>query len=156
MGLSIRKLANKTGDRLPNGSWPLAGIKVLPETPDKFNVSTRYVDAAEAEGWMKRVNPRGVVRPAGPRQDVLSSSYSGQPHTFIHCDEIIFKTVDGDIRFLVVHQPDKYAVVDYEVVNQEKNLVREVIDPNQKVTPEIYAAGQTRVDHYYGLERSDG
>jgi hypothetical protein len=126
MGLIVRKL--KEG-----------GIR-LEDAPQKTQIPTRYVDNAVAEGWMARYGERAVVRPAGPTQDKLISTYSGTPHTFVHCDSIGISTVDADYMYKVVHQPDKY------VGNG---------DLTDKVTPEIYEAGNTRVDHFYGVELAE-
>lgn len=120
MGLIVRKLKG-------------GGIR-LEDVPDKTQIPVRYVDTAVADGWMKRINERAVVRPAGPQQDVLNSTYNGTPHVFIHCDQIVIYAVDADYVYKVTHQPDKY--VDGE-------------DDSAKVTPELYAAGKTRVDHFY-------
>lgn len=160
--LAIRKLADKTtGERIvrydpltgekklvnpatpgdEHEPWPLAGVQFEGDIPFTTSVPTDYVDRAVREGWMERVNERAVVRPAGRTQTEWSSSQTGTPHTFIQCDEIIFKTVEGDFRFKVTLNPDKYAAD---------------LDPEQTVTSELYEAGKTRVVNFYRLERVGG
>jgi len=120
--------------------WPLAGIQFEGEPPTEVNVSTRWVASAIAEGWLEGVNPQPVVRPAGARQHVWNSTQTGRPHVFVHYDALVFKTVDGDVRYAVVHQPDKYVADGTD---------------GDLVTPEVYAEGNTRVDWFYGLRRED-
>lgn len=177
MGFRFRKLADKsTGERVvrfdpvtgekklvnpatpgdTHEPWPLLGVVFEGDPPTEATIPTGMVVTGVSEGWIERVNPTHVMRPAGPTQDVMESGHSGNPHFFTHCDEMIFKMHDGDYRYRVVHQPDKYAVTGKNLVNEEKGLYLEVIDPEMPVTPEIYALGETRVDNFYGLERVDG
>jgi hypothetical protein len=162
--LKIRKLADKsTGERIvkfdPNTGekklvnpatpgeehepWPLAGVRFEGDAPQSTVVPVKYVDQAVREGWMQRVNERAVVRPAGRAMDEWSG-VQGSPHTFIQCDEIVIKTVDGDFRYRVVVQPDKYVAA------------QNGIDVDKKVTPKLYESGKTAVVHDYTLERIDG
>lgn len=162
--LAFRKLADKTSGRritryhpetgakmLVNPDtpgeehepWPLLGVRIVDvngsdtDPPQRTAIDVGRVEAGMAEGWIERVGARPVVRPAGAQQDIWTSGTTGTPHTFIHADYIIFKTVDGDVRYRVVHQPDKYAADG---------------DDETPVSPELYAAGETRVDWFYGLE----
>lgn len=100
--------------------------------PDTTRITPRKVEEGKRGGWVATEGDRAVVRPAGPPHDPWR-----RHHTFVHCDAM---TIAG-VRYRVTHQPDKYA------------------DPGDDTTPvthEMYAAGETRVDHFYGLERSDG
>jgi hypothetical protein len=162
VALSIRKVADKSvGSRVrrydpvtgqpklvnpdtpgeEHEPWPLAGVEFVGDPPEQTTVATRYVDNAIAQGWATRVNERPVVRPAGPTMGDWNSSHSGSPHVFLHADEVVFHTTSGDVRYKVTHQPDKY-----------------VADGNErtKMTADHYEAGNSRVDHFYGLERIDG
>jgi len=141
-GLVIHKLADKS-QPVPR---PLLGVR-LENPPDKARVPTNVVTQAVAEGWASMENPTPVVRPAGPTQDQLFSTQSGEPHTFVHADAVVFHTVDGDIRYKVVHQPDKYA--DHDARTWEMPKFKGGDDVS--VTPEIYENGATRVDHFYDL-----
>lgn len=121
-GLRIRKLADTTaGERVTRWNpdtgekylmnpatgepepWPLAGVQVEGDPPDACRVSTGFVDAAVADGWMERVGERVVHRPGGPRAKPWQET-----HTFVHCDELVMHLVDGDLRYRVTGQPDKY------------------------------------------------
>lgn len=115
--------------------WPLAGVVIEGETPARWRPSTALVDRGVAEGWIARENEQVVHRPGGPPGRLWAVT-----HTFVHCDALVLKTLDGDVRYRVLRQPDKY--------------VDEAPDSEQ-VTPEIYAAGTTRVDWFYDVELED-
>lgn len=123
-GLRIRKLADKSeGERIvrfdpetgekklvnphtagdDHEPWPLAGVQIEGDTPKLTRVPTSFVASGRAEGWIELENDRPVHRPGGTPDDPWMKT-----HTFIHADAVILKTVDGDVRFEVVHQPDKY------------------------------------------------
>lgn len=138
-----KKLVNPATPGNEHEPWPLKGVRIANDggPSAKCNVSQRYVSTAVSEGWMTRVNERAVVRPAGRTQAHLESSQTGTPHVFIHADEIHIKTLDGDVKYRVIHQPDKYAATGGD---------------KKKVTPEMYEAGETRVDWFYGLELING
>jgi hypothetical protein len=171
VGLRIRKLADRssgsretrydptTGQKyLHNPAtggaepWPLAGIQLdgadgSEGPPQTIGISTTVVDNGRAEGWITVEGENVVHRPGGPPGNLWAVT-----HTFRQVDTLIFHTVDGDVRYRVTHQPDKYAVVDRVTANDDKRLVREEIDPDAEVTDEIYAAGDTRVDWFYVAE----
>jgi len=132
-GLRIRKLADKTSDGPP---WPLAGVRLEGELPDECGVSTRFVAAGRVEGWIDVEGEQVVHRPGGPPEEPWRVT-----HTFVQADVIIFRFLDGDVRYRVTHQPDKYVDSD---------------DDTEPVTDEVYAAGQTKVDFFYWLEREEG
>jgi len=169
-GLQIRKVADKsTGSRVPmwdphtgekklvnpdtpgadHEAWPLAGV-LLEQAPDEAGVSTTLVAQGIAEGWLTGVNGRPVVRPAGRTQSDWISGQTGTPHVFIHYDALVFHTLDGDVTYRVTHQPDKYA--DSGSVNARGQVITEnEHDDDTPVTPDLYAAGETRVDWFYGI-----
>lgn len=143
MGLRIHRLADKSDGRgLP---WPLAGVRLL-EVPETVDVPTSVVETGLREGWIISEGGRIVNRPSRADRDDLS-----QPHTFVHYDRLTFRTVDGDIGYRVTHQPDKYA--DFGAVTYPGRVEAFDADDETPVTAEIYAAGATRVDHFYGLVR---
>jgi len=150
--LAVRKRADKTvGTRVPGVDpgtgektlinpasglpepWPLAGVQIEGEPPASCRVPTSWVERGIDEGWIELVNPRLVHRPGGP----AGAKQWSTVHTFTHADAIVLRTVDGPVRYRVVHQPDKYVDSD---------------DPGEPVTDDIYQAGNTRVDRLYGLE----
>lgn len=121
--LMIRKLADKSsGERITrfdpetgekyllnpaNGAregWPLAGIKIENDGPPKeTSVSTSFVSTGISEGWLVAENGRPVHRPGGNADNPWLKT-----HTFVHYDRLVMKTVDGDVAYRVVEQPDKY------------------------------------------------
>jgi len=130
-GLRVRKLADTMSGIGP--PWPLAGIAVVGDWPVTAVVPMDWGQRAAGEGWLTFENPRWVVRPSGPKDN----PWVTLPHTLLHADALVLHTIDGDVRYRVVHQPDKYA------------------DPggdDTPVTDEIYAAGATRVDWFYVAE----
>lgn len=145
-----KKLVNPATPGEDHEPWPLLGI-TLEAAPELTTAPTQLVAQGTAEGWLTAEGQRPVVRPAGPTQDILASSHTGQPHIFIHVDRLIFHTLDGDVAYRVVHQPDKYA--DHGEATYPEQVDPFDADDDTPVTPEIYAAGATRVDHFYGLEK---
>lgn len=149
----IRKRADKSGARLPDGSWPLAGVELIHTSgtlPDPFTLPVRVVRRGIAEGWLTAVEPRQVERPsqADPDYDENgSAAVAGAhlfaagtvedpaPHKFLHLDALILQGVEGPVRLTVVRQPDKYVTGDDEA----------------RVTRDVYESGDTEVDHFYTL-----
>jgi hypothetical protein len=88
-----------TGDPLPK---QVAGVVCENDggPPPLISVSTSYVDV---EPWIELVDPRPVHKPGGPLERPWATT-----HTFVHCDELVLHLADGDVRYRVVHQPDKY------------------------------------------------
>lgn len=159
--LSIRKLADKTDPteqrvRMFNPdtgqhylvdantgepkSWPFAGMEIIGDPPQYTTISSKLVISGEVEGWIELINPRQVHRPGGPATEPWRVT-----HTFTQADEVVLKTVDGDIHYVVIHQPDKYDD------NEDS-------DDNTPVSPVAYANGETRLDWFFTLKlvNSDG
>lgn len=140
-----KKLVNPATPGEEHEPWPLAGIDFVDENgqptdpPQETSISTSKVSEGISEGWLTREGERPVVRPAGRTQGEWNSTHSGAPHTFLHADTLVFHAAVGDVRYRVTHQPDKYVDTDWA-------------DDETPVSPELYAAGNTRVDHFYGLE----
>jgi hypothetical protein len=128
--------------------WPLAGVRVEgingEQRPAVIGVGTTVVDNGRAEGWIEADGEQVVHRPGGPPDDQWRVT-----HTFRHYDTLTFKTVDGDLRYRVTHQPDKYAVTGRKRSKDDESVVLETIDPAKTVTDQVYAAGDTRVDWFY-------
>lgn len=95
--LIIRKFRNDDGS--------LKGVKFDNEggPPKITGTGMRYVADAEAEGWITRVNPSLYVAPGGTVDNPASVV-----HTFVGADELVFHTLDGDVRYKVTRQPGKY------------------------------------------------
>jgi len=139
--LELRRLADKSGSRLaqvdgdgnvtPLEPWPLAGVRIESDPAEIAALTTTVVADGRREGWVTVEGEQVVHRPGGPPSNLWAVT-----HTFVHADAIVFHTVDGDVRFRVTHQPDKYA---------------DPGDDQTPVTDEAYAAGATRVDWWYGV-----
>jgi len=142
-GLIIHKLADKSIEVLPR---PLLGIRLEP-APEAARVPDNVILQGASEGWITLEGAKPVMRPAGPTPDDWVSSHTGQPHVFMQADAVIFHTVDGDIRYKVTHNPDKYA--DHDEATWEIRKFKGGDDV--KVTREMYEAGATRVDHFFDL-----
>lgn len=121
-GLRVRKLADKsTGTRIPRWdpetgekyllnpatglaeSWPLLGVAVEGDAPKETLLPIAFVNRGRSELWIKLIGERVVVRSAGPPEDPLRST-----HTFVHADQIVLHTIDGDLTYDVVDNPDKW------------------------------------------------
>lgn len=125
-------LANPaTGQREP---WPLKGVQIVGEPGALVVFSTGLVARGRREGWIRLEGEQPAHRPGGPDDDRWRVS-----HTFLHADVIVILAVDGEVRYRVVHQPDKYAED----------------DDATEVTDDVYKSGKTRVDHFYLGELED-
>lgn len=158
-GLTIRKVADRgseqrvvrydaeTGARLlvdpstadladpsswQHSPWPLAGIEFVDKPPRKCRVPSSFISRGLSEGWIETEGLEPAHRPGGPPEDPWRVT-----HTFTHYDTITFKCIDGDVRYRVVRQPDKYAAGKPD---------------NAKVTDEIYASGDTELSWFFDLE----
>jgi hypothetical protein len=150
--LRIRKHADRGGGRSPDGSWPLAGVSIVDEVPDETTISTSLVAQGQSEGWITGEGGELVTRPGGPPHDKFRADVA---HVFTHYTHLTFHTRDGDVRYKVTHQPDKYA--DDSEVNRRGQTVKDSSHGDgTKVTDAIYEAGHTRVDHFYRLKLVKG
>lgn len=147
--LRVRKVADRTVERVvrfdpvtgekllvdpADGAvrpYPLAGVRIEGAPPADTTAGTSWVAEAIREGWLVGEGERVVHRPGGPAEWPWAKT-----HTFVHFDALVVRTLDGDVRYRVTHQPDKYA---------------DPGDDDTPVTDDVYAAGATRVDHFYGL-----
>lgn len=147
--LRLRKHADRSEGRNPDGSWPLAGVSITLDKDGTAQMSTRLVMDGKAEGWITTTGDRSVSRHGGP---VNNPADPRALHNFVHFDTVTIHTIDeGDITFEVTHQPDKYA--DYEAATDPDAVEPFEADDETPVTDEIYAAGATRVDYFYDLKR---
>ena len=166
--LRVRKLADKTeGERVvrfdpvtgerklvnpytagdAHEAWPLAGVQVEGDAPAVCSVSTSFVSNGIDEGWIELVNARPAHRPGGPPTNEWKVT-----HTFMHADAIVLKTVDGDVRYQVTRQPDKYVESTSKKTDPKTGSPIGVPVLDATVTPDIYAAGETTVMWSYDLE----
>jgi hypothetical protein len=166
-GLTIRKLRREDGKPRIPGWDPLTGEKTLidpttlrpspyelegvepeGEVPDRFTVPMKLLQAWRAEGWVSCEPPEGRVvhRPGGPPEDPWRIT-----HTFLHYDRVTLGFLSDPIAATVTHQPDKYA--DHSEATYPDQLEAFDADDDTSVTSDIYAAGATRIDWFYTLER---
>jgi hypothetical protein len=101
--------------------WPFAGLQI-DSPPKRTQVSTGWVQQMMSEGLVELEGVEVVHRPGGP-----AGARWRVTHTFEHATHLVIKTVDGDVRYRVVRNPDKY------------------------VTDDHYANGDTDVAWYYEL-----
>lgn len=97
----------ETWDRLDpetwvEAPWPLAGI-VVEHAPEVTEIPTSWVATGIAEGFVELENPRLVERPGGPPEHPWRVR-----HAFTHADAIVIGTREGDVRYRVLEQPDKW------------------------------------------------
>lgn len=142
-----RKLVNPDTPGEEHEPWPLVGVRLLPG-PEACGISTTVVEQGITEGWLTAEAARTVARPGGPPGDAWRPD---KVHLFRHADALVFHTLDGDVRFLVTHQPDKYA--DHGEATFPDQVAEFDADDETPVTDEMYAAGATRVDWFYGIQR---
>lgn len=102
--------------------------EILGTPPDVTSISVRKVRQGIADGWIKGTGEKIVQRPSGPADDPTLDL-----HTFVHYSTLTI----GGVKYTVTHQPDKYAADGAD---------------DTPVTSDVYAAGDTRVDHFYVLE----
>lgn len=138
----------ETGESV--GRKPLLGVRPEGEVPDTCAVGVGFVLRALSEGWAELANSRTVARPSGPADRKWDAEYT--PHVFVHADEICFHFLDGDVYYKVVHQPDKYVAGTTSYKGQVIHTYPDFTLDDLPVTDEVYAAGNTRVDWFYGLE----
>lgn len=124
-GFVIRKLADKssgvresrwnpeTGEKylynpatpgFDHEAWPLLGVQIE-DPPKHARLPTSSLSLWRSEGWAEVEGARLVVRSGGPPADPWRGTSA---HVFEHCDFVILHTVDGDLRYEVVENPDKW------------------------------------------------
>lgn len=123
--LTVRKLANMEGQervrkfdaetgqpKLVNPAtpgedhepWPLLGVTIQGDPPERTSAGVSWVNAAIAEGWLERLGEEIVNRPGGP----LRSPWA-VIHTFVHATGLVLYDYErGPVYYEVTRQPDKY------------------------------------------------
>lgn len=97
------KLAPVMADVTPSPR-PFLGLRIEGRTPKRTRVGSSFVAKGISEGWIEGEGEALVVRTAGPREN----PFGPRPHAFRHFTYLTFKTVDGDVRYEVVENPDKW------------------------------------------------
>lgn len=147
--LTFRIRADKTGPQPAEGeAWPCAGIEVHGDLDGDVSLPTSFIERHLGSDWLEVDEIGAVERPSRPSPAIsesgstevavnhrLPASHMPPPHVFRHVDRFVLHTLNlGDVTLRVTHQPDKYVDSD---------------NPSDQVTPELYAAGRTRVDNFY-------
>lgn len=83
---------------------PFLGLRIEGDPPKRTSVSTNLVEQGIAEGWIEGEDEDLIVRSSGPR----SRPFGPRPHAFLHFSALTFKTMDGEVRYKVVDNPDKW------------------------------------------------
>lgn len=119
---AVRKLA-EGGLQIVN-----SGTRGQTDPPKQVRLPASFIANCRREGWVEVEGAKTVYVPASPETapDPLP------PHTFVQLDSVTFKTVDGEVRYRVVHNPGKY---------DSKGKPTETFDSSHEV------------HHYYDLER---
>lgn len=98
-----RILVNPATPGFDHEAWPLAGVELVGEAPKRTRVSTTYIAKGRSEGWIDVEGETIVHKPGGPDVEPWRVT-----HTFVHLDTVVFKLADGELRYRVTRQPDKY------------------------------------------------
>lgn len=122
--LRIRKLADRTAPREVRfnsqtgqkflvdpatgkaSPRPFLGLEFVGKVPKRTRVSQTFVARGRSEGWIEVEDENIVQRSSGPPEDPVSNL--NPPHIFTHLGAVVFKTVDGDVRYKVKRNPDKW------------------------------------------------
>lgn len=83
--------------------WPSLGVVIEGDLPQRTALNTGFVSKAVSEGWAELEGRTVVHRPGGPEDDPWRVT-----HTFVQADAIVFHLVDGDVRYNIVENPDKF------------------------------------------------
>lgn len=98
-----KKLVNPETPGDAHEPWPLAGIEFVGEPPAETAISTDMITTGRGEGWLSLVGEDVVHRPGGPGHSPWAVT-----HTFVTAEQIVFKTVHGDVTYNVTRNPGKY------------------------------------------------
>ncbi len=143
--------ADKTGPTPePGQPWPCAGVEIVAdELPEQITLPASFVKRYMSAPWFEAVGFGWLERPSRPDPEetdgtlVVAAEHRSPdgppPHTFMHAERFIFDTLNhGRVEYRVIAQPDKY-------LDRGKGKDK----PTARVTRKDYAAGNTRVDHFY-------
>lgn len=113
--LSIRIHADRSGPEPPPGEpWPMAGVSfgdrdTKSAPPRRALVATSQLATWRDRGVLSTEGSRIVLRSGGPTDNPWKvDPVRGIPHMFEHLDRVIFHTLDGDVVYDVVENPDKW------------------------------------------------
>lgn len=148
--VQVRIRADKSGPQpAPGTPWPAKGVEFPDGAPKVWAVSVNWVRNYLSASWLTAEGLRSVTRPSRPEpiaDDSGSAAIAPEhyaahpdlppPHELLHADALVLQAADGgSLRYEVIRQPDKYVAGDTK--------------GTKRVTPEVYAAGDTEVEHYF-------
>lgn len=142
----------------PATGWPAKGISYVGGWPEGIQLGTDVASNFAARGLVTIEGADVVVRPSRPNPDVDANGSAKvadrhlvadrdnalgmpMPHAFPQAERITFHDPGGDVTYDVTRQPDKYVAGDTE--------------GTERVTAEVYAAGDTEVEWFYTLTRTE-
>ena len=95
--LELHIHADKSGDPLEDGTWPIAGLEIIGETPEYHNFADTVVAKGIDGGYLRFEDMTLRSSEGYDRNPVLSGS------------AIVLDTVDGEVHYEVLESPGKYA-----------------------------------------------
>jgi hypothetical protein len=98
-----RLLVNPATDGDEHEPWPLLGVEPIGDLPDICIVATTFIATGVADGWVELEGEKIMHVEGGTEQEPWAVT-----HTFVTADTVVFKFLDGDIRYEVTRQPGKY------------------------------------------------
>lgn len=102
--LHLVKHADRSGDQLDDGSWPLSHVELIGDPPAVWGAADTFVARAAADGYLRFENMRIGTSEAGgvpyPRDPVITG------------DSIVLELEGGDLRYRVVEHPGRYLEAD--------------------------------------------
>lgn len=97
-----KKLVNPETPGSEHEPWPLAGVQLVSDAHQEVSVPMGWVRRGVQSGWLEVRGENVVHKPGGPEGDPWAVT-----HTFFEADQIVLKTVDGDVVYDVIANPGK-------------------------------------------------
>lgn len=109
--------ADKSGDRNPDGSWPIASVVVDGNAPAEHGFADTFVARALAAGYLSVENMQVVST------EVDGVAYDRNP--VITGDAIVLDVEGGPLRYRIVRHPGRYQLADgsHEVIHEYETVL---------------------------------
>ena len=132
----VRKHADKSGRRLPDGAYPSTGYSITGSVHDEAMVPVNAMEKWERDGFAVLENKSTVTYPGGPENDPYRRA---NLHVCTKCDFVVLKCRDGkEYRYEVLQSPGKYYSVDELPVSDDMTR---------------YCKEDSHMDHFYLLRK---